>query len=76
VDKRGRSPVASLVTVELCRRVNTASPAVQWGASPSFRFRYPEGGRLFGVGGFFIPRRYNVPSDFLFQLTEILWLVG
>ena len=38
--------------------------------------RYPEGGLLFGGGGFFIPSRNNSPVSFRFQLTEILWLAG
>ena len=45
---------------------------------PAFRdaFLCPDGGRVLGGGGFFIPRRKYSPVSFRFQFTEILWLVG
>jgi hypothetical protein len=37
---------------------------------------FPEGGRVFGGGGFFIPSRNSSPVVLRFQFTDILWLVG
>ena len=34
-------------------------------------FPYPDGGLVFGGGGFFMPRRKYSPVSFRFQLTEI-----
>jgi hypothetical protein len=45
--------------------------------SPSLHQHYqPDGGLLFGGGGFFIPRRKYSPVSFRFQLTEIFWFNG
>ena len=51
---------------EMCPRLAGRAPGLP----------YPEGGRLLGGGGFFIPRRNNSPVSFLFQFTEIRWLAG